>query len=50
MSGPGLCRRVSKFATKSVEKWSDEQWWDMGMLSVTLYAYTNMDNKITVDV
>jgi len=43
-------KRAAKYAAANVRQWADDQWKDMGMITVTLYAYKNPDQQLTVGV
>ena len=45
-----LDRWATTLGYRSVSRWSDQQWRDMGMLTLTFYAYTDKDNKVVVEV
>jgi hypothetical protein len=43
-------RRAMKLAAATVAKTAEKLWKDMGVLSLTFFAYTRMDGKFVVEM
>jgi hypothetical protein len=41
-------RRATMLAKENVRKWAANQWNDLGMFSLTFYAYVNKEQKLTM--
>jgi hypothetical protein len=44
------CSKAEKGARKSAKQWSRDAWLDMGVLSVTLFAYVTLNKKLAIDM
>ena len=57
-AGLGICmvllicyfRIATKKAYNKVQQWSEDCWLEMGVCSITLYAYKMVDGKFAVDL
>jgi hypothetical protein len=46
----GIYSKGEKGAWKSAQKWSHDAWLDMGVLSMTLFAFVKPNKKLAVDM
>jgi hypothetical protein len=45
-----VCSKAEKGAWKSAKRWSRDAWLDMGVLSVTVFAYVTPNKKLVIDM
>jgi hypothetical protein len=43
-------KRATKLGAAKIQQWSAERWKDMGMLTVTFYAYKDTSNQVAIGV